>query len=1435
MPTRTKRITNPDGTVTVHKISDEDTKPEDVKPEDVKPEAAWGDGQHPDKKPHTGSSALDRKWEKAERDRKRRLLGHDGGPKEGDIRSANDESLAKAAERRRRMRILRGDPVGTSSQEGTRRADWLLTESKNKDDLKAWVGGATGERPDLWGEKYRPEDRQRINYERSAEAGGEDWEKWSGDFKGFTGSDPTGTWADDRQTITAAEESYEKDEERYRTDFRELTGQDSTGEPDQDQMLINFYERRNLGLPKSTDPVTEAERETALVEIAKKQERYRTEFRAYTGQDSTGDPDQDQLIINFYERRSLGLPKSTGPITEAEREELQAKRDHKRTEYERQFLVYTGQPSTGDPERDAEIINAERRKTAGQLPALEYRDDERDRQAGRRAFLQWAAENGLRITGADFNDPKALQQKVDTFIEGKRLYADQVEAAERRELQAWAAGQGLHLTDADFEDPAALRSKIEVFVAGKQANADLVRRAEDRTKAQDLATRVALSQSGVTSVPGPPDGQGFGVMAGQWVMGAGGVVRPVTGPDGLLVSPQRGWVPTQPNVLQRTGDPASVVTGAGLDAFAEQHPYINIDGGWWPTKKIIEANVRPATDARGRSAGKGEHQYYNSDRVAEILNRLTLQGRASTTHETPLVEGKARDPQPAPGAPIPQVEAHDPPESGFTGAMLGVWASQPEVQTAEVAALDTIAGASSAVHLVRVDLESRSPEGPGDALILPGERATAWEVAGLGIEIAAEGLPVVAIARAGAGVVRTGARTFGPRQITIPFTDKVIRGPGGFVNQATPDVPVPRLLLSKDDPAAEAISGEVFKEIGATGRVEGLYGNTEFSYTPTPFGEVMHAANPDSVLHLSSTGHSDLVALGPPAKAKPDKGPAEQYFFVQEGDVTSRFMPGSAFNRTGGKSPGIHVYSDLDAAAVGSEFVRVVEADGTIKQWPRRGSFEVERGIQSGDNIPPSYRESTVGIPGGQLYLAEYVALPSYRQRVAANLKAIFDFKNSQRGKFQYRTVSDLEDLSPAGRQRLEERFQAARQAKEAEFQQGLSDGTFTPADRDAVFRSVDDDTWTAISREQAAFDAAAPERAALEARARRAVEDLRRMALTGETPAVRAAAIAALRALERDGVLSTDRSQNQGERGQSEARTDGPEVVTSQPPRISQSGTEGADRLTEPPLREDITAPVFVPLTEPPKREGTRAPVFVPVTEPPLREDITAPVFVPEDIGTPPVVPRVPGAPPSLSTGGVRVPPPILQDITVPSLPAGRDVGVPLPVDRDIGITTPDDRDVGIRTPRDRDIRIPQQRDLDDDSPSRRPDLGAPPVGEEGYTEEDEYPRVVAHTKVVEVQTALNDGDTVETPLEVKNFRVVATGRRPLPGKLLEGRHVEIETDSTGDPKPLMRPPTRHRRRSLNKPPLGPQSRRQPRSGGSRQSGVPMLRRIGPRIGRRR
>ena len=132
-------------------------------------------------------------------------------------------------------------------------------------------------------------------------------------------------------------------------------------------------------------------------------------------------------------------------------------------------------------------------------------------------------------------------------------------------------------------------------------------------------------------------------------------------------------------------------------------------------------------------------------------------------------------------------------------------------------------------------------------------------------------------------------------------------------------------------------------------------------------------------------------------------------------------------------------------------------------------------------------------------------------------------------------------------------------------------------------------------------------------------------------------------------------------------------------------------------------------------------------------------------------------------------------------------------------------------------------------------PDFIDPSFGEGGYSGLDGHPRVVAFTKTVEVQAALNDGDSVETPVQVDNFRVIATGRRPHPAKLLEGRHVDVKTDAGGSPSPVRKPPTRNRRRSLNKPPLAPQSRRKSQSSNSPKGGIRMLRGVGPRIGRRR
>ena len=708
---RTERITNPDGTVTTKKTSGIN----------VKHEADWGDGPHPDEKPHTGSSALDRKWENAEEKRKRRLSGRDGGPEEGDIRSANDEAIAKATERRRRMRILRGDPEGTSSQKGTRRADWLLTESEKKDDLKAWVDGATNERPDLWGENYRSEDRQRITNERSAEAGGEDWEKWSGDFKGFTGSDPTGKWADDRQTITAAEEGYEKDEEQYRTDYRELTGQDSTGEPDRDQMLINFYTRRNLGLAKSTDPITAEQREAALAEIAKKQEQYRTEFRVFTGQDSTGDPDKDQLIINFYERRNLGLPKSTDPITEAERESL------------------PNAPQIGDGPVDegAPTISA----TPGGAVA------------NRGEIEEWARNEGLRLGDADFQDVAALQEKIRVFDAGQDICRDrvqQVQAADRRRLEEWAKDNGLHLTDADFEDPIALKRKIDKFTAGKQGYADLVEAAKKKAQAQDLAARVALSQSGIVPVPssaGPEgfDPTGFGPDGG-WVLGVGGPRR--NDVEGFDTGQPGGWVPGPPNVLQRTNDPLASVTGAGLDAFAEQYPVINIDGNLQSTRELLERN-RVTTETGPSQGGprRDDHTGFHADRLAAYLNKLALEGRASTTGGTPFIPLEAQRPV-TPGVydaagnlrPLSQGDYRTggvfTTEDGFTGTAQQIRRHADEQLTSRDR-LVLAAEGSRILTLPAKDIGARTESSPGGQLYLSGEGVSGGDLAWAGVEAGA--------------------------------------------------------------------------------------------------------------------------------------------------------------------------------------------------------------------------------------------------------------------------------------------------------------------------------------------------------------------------------------------------------------------------------------------------------------------------------------------------------------------------------------------------------------------------------------------------------------------------------------------------------------------------------------------------------------------------
>ena len=1224
MPTRTVRTTNPDGTVTVRKTTGRNVKGDD----DSGP-----DERHPTERP-IGDSALQRKWDRSEKDRKRRLLGHDGGPKEGDVRSSNDESLAKAAERRRR-RVLRGDPAGTSSQEGTRRAEWLLTESENKDELKAWLDGATDDRPDLWDEDYRSEDRERINYERSAEAGGEDWEKWSGDFKGFTGSDPTGTWADDRQTISAAEEAYEEDQQRYQTDLRELTGQDSTGDPDQDQLIINFYERRNLGLPKSTEPITAEQRKAALAEIAKKQERYRTEFRAFTGQDSTGDPDQDQLIINFYERRNLGLPKSTDPITEAERESLPS----------------SPQIGDGPVDKGAPTISA----TPGGVVT------------NRGEIEEWARNEGLRLGDADFQDAAALQEKMRVFDAGQDIYHDrvqQVRAADRRRLEEWAKDNGLHLTDADFEDPLALQRKIDKFTAGKQGYADLVEAAKKKAQAQDLAARVALSQSGIVPVPssaGPAgfDPAGFGPDGG-WVLGVGGPRR--NDVEGFDTGQPGGWVPGSPNVLQRTNDPLASVTGAGLDAFAEQYPVINIDGNPQPTRELLELN-RVTTETGPRQGGprRDDHTGFQAGQLAAYLNKLALEGRASTTGETPFIPLDAQrrtTPRVYNAAgnlrPLSQGDYRGAgvftTEDGFTGTAHQIRRRADEQLTSRDRLV--LAGEVSRIlTLPAKDIGARTESSPGGQLYLSGEGVSGGDLAWAGVEAGAVYAPQLAV-----GAVRGAPQAWGqlkrafpgetPAQAAVRAAElqqytlawqsaQAAANPlrGRVVTMySTPSEGIESAIIKLPDGSHRILEGPFKPPPPGAGTWPPAPG-TRQSILDQPYGQYSTYVDPGTVYRLPQV--ADPIVFPPPAIEFPPPlpgawDPMGRPYYIP--DTPSIYNP----------APGI-----CQNPGPGWKKVRKVFDDADAEIWVKdEPAFPLPNPDEPlwlpGRRSAPGTGATPVPIPIGPLP----AETPSpYRSPTGVPAPSI--------------GPSGSPDQVPAG--------------------------TPSPA--------------PSPSSAPVPGDALDP------------------------TP--------------------------------------------QQVPALDTSVLRGNQAVPQPvPVTPNLAAPA---------PNIQRAPALETM-------DLTASAPAPDPIPGP--VPPGPG--PSWPPGGTA---------------AG----------------------LGGRNRLRRPPRLPF------------PDVIDPSFGEGGFSGLDGHPRVVAFTKTVEVQAALNDGDSVETPVQVDNFRVIATGRRPHPAKLLEGRHVDVKTDAGGSPSPVQKPPTRHRRRSLNKPPLGPQSRRQPRSSATRQRVVPMLRRIGPRIGRKR
>ena len=348
--------------------------------------------------------------------------------------------------------------------------------------------------------------------------------------------------------------------------------------------------------------------------------------------------------------------------------------------------------------------------------------------------------------------------------------------------------------------------------------------------------------------------------------------------------------------------------------------------------------------------------------------------------------------------------------------------------------------------------------------------------------------PAFDLAVRGAGGVAQVGRQTGrivlPTQITVPKTGLTVPLGGGYVPLTTPAPRVPHLTVVRQGQEGQAISGEVFDRMALTGEYEGVIGQTAVSFKPGRMSEALHQANPDLPLYYSATPVGKIISEGPIAMDKPDLGPSEQYFFASPGDVNPKFMGGSAFGGSG-NTPGIFAYSPLDAEAVGSGFERVMSSPDTVKFYS--GGYEAERGIHSGEQIPPAERAATAGVRGGQLYLGASVNPPSFSQRLQANVNAIMDtVRGEQRGQFVFRKATPEE---------LADRIEVDQTAARQTWEESLASGKVDPEDRagfmDAAYRRTLDD----IAEEQTLMDRALAAQADL--------EDMLRQ--NGGTPAERA------------------------------------------------------------------------------------------------------------------------------------------------------------------------------------------------------------------------------------------------------------------------------------------------------------------------------------------
>ena len=359
--------------------------------------------------------------------------------------------------------------------------------------------------------------------------------------------------------------------------------------------------------------------------------------------------------------------------------------------------------------------------------------------------------------------------------------------------------------------------------------------------------------------------------------------------------------------------------------------------------------------------------------------------------------------------------------------------------------------------------------------LLPDEdgrvRITRQELIG-DIALGAAVSPALDVGRVGYTTVidpgsRSITRAVMPTQVTLPG-GRVVPLFGGYVPQATAHGSIPKLLIPKSG-SSEAISADVIESLARTGEYHGIIGGTEVTFTPSRLGQPYQAANEGTALYFSSTPMGKVVAAGPKAMSKPGKGYAEQYFFLEAGDATDKFMGRAAFGATG-QDPAIMVYAE----AYGP-ITKVVEADGSVKYY--RNGFEMEKGIRSRGQIPPAERVAAGGIRSRDIYESSSVVAPSFRKRLEANVKTIGDlFTAREAGKFSYASPGDLDafrvdptkgDLSPAVRKHIADRIEADQQAAAAAFDAELASGSATPDMGQARMDTAYRDSIEAINEEQ--------------------------------------------------------------------------------------------------------------------------------------------------------------------------------------------------------------------------------------------------------------------------------------------------------------------------------------------------------------------------------